>query len=447
MRRRIHRWYRRTYAFLRFLDRRVTPAGAFFFTMFLIALFFGINTRTSTVFTILAPLLAVLFVSLLLDRRFRPTLSVRRILPRYAAVGMPLLYRIEVRNDGSRGEAGLRLVEEPQDPRPDYETWSAVAEPGEGRRNAFDRFMRYYRWEWLIERRRGAIFEPSEAPALAPGETRSVDARLTPTRRGVIRFAGCRVERDDLFGLWKRSVVLPDEETIIALPPVHPVNVPEFCGHRRYHHGGVIAAHKVGESEEFMQVREYRPGDPLKRIHWPSSARIGALAVKEFQDEYYARIALVLDTFHPAAVSPELEDAVSIAASYLVAGVAEDEIVDLLFVGAKAFSFPTGRGIGSTARMLEILAGVEPCRDRKFGLLAGLVRERIPLICGALVVLLGLDDARVALLRMLGAAGVELRIFLVSDDPDAARRQIAAAGLDGVRVVEVGKAAEALRAG
>jgi len=194
-----------------------------------------------------------------------------------------------------------------------------------------------------------------------------------------------------------------------------------------------------------MQVREYRPGDPLKRIHWPSSARVGSLAVKEFNDEYFARIALILDTFHPAAFSPELEDAVSIAASYLVAGATEEEVIDLLFVGAETVSFSAGRGTGSTERMLEILAGVEPCRDKPFSVLSGLVGERISSFCGAVVVLLALDDERLALLRMLTVAGIEYRVFWVTADAEAAQEQVSATGLSTIRIVPLGHVAEALR--
>ncbi len=445
MKRRFYRWYRRTYALLDLLDRRVTMPGGFFFIILFIAFFFGLNTQSSMVFTILAPLAAILFLSRLFDRPFRPVLSVRRILPKYAAVGNSLIYRVEVRNEGNRPERGMRLREEPPDPRPDFRTWDTVPEPGEEKRNAFDRHMRYYRWEWLIERQRGALFETTDLPPIAPGETRGVDMRLTPVRRGVVRLAGCRVERDDIFGLWKRTVVVPAEEKLVVLPPIYPIHLPEFCGKRRYQQGGIVAAHKVGDSEEFMQVREYRPGDPLKRIHWPSSARIGTIAVKEFQDEYFSRIALILDTFHAATFSPELEDAVSIAASCLVAGVSEEDLFDLLLVGAEAFAFSAGRGTGSTSRMLEILAGVEPCRDKDFSLLTGLVTERMPLICGAIVVLIALDESRISLLRALTAAGVELRVFLVTNDPESAREKTVEVGFPTIHVVSVGKVAEALR--
>jgi uncharacterized protein (DUF58 family) len=42
-------------------------------------------------------------------------------------------------------------------------------------------------------------------------------------------------------------------------------------------------------------IREYVPGDGLNRIHWPSSARIGRLIVKEFERDTLAEVWLFLD--------------------------------------------------------------------------------------------------------------------------------------------------------
>ena len=77
-------------------------------------------------------------------------------LPRFATAGEPLRYRVTVRNDGSRSQRGLVLLEDTEDPRPSLAEFLAAREPGEERRNWFDRTVGYPRWMWLIERRRGA---------------------------------------------------------------------------------------------------------------------------------------------------------------------------------------------------------------------------------------------------------------------------------------------------
>jgi len=58
--------------------------------------------------------------------------------------------------------------------------------------------------------------------------------------------------------------------------------------------------------------------------------------VKEHQEEYFTRHALVLDTAAAATMDEAFENAVSIAASFAVASRGADSLLDLLFVGGDA---------------------------------------------------------------------------------------------------------------
>jgi uncharacterized protein (DUF58 family) len=55
----------------------------------------------------------------------------------------------------------------------------------------------------------------------------------------------------------------------------------------KYQQGGVALASNVGQSDEFVALRDYRQGDPLRHIHWRSWARAGKPVVKEFEDEFF----------------------------------------------------------------------------------------------------------------------------------------------------------------
>src|SRR5439155_587474 len=127
-------------------------------------------------------------------------------------------------------------------------------------------------------------------------------------------------------------------------------------GVRKYQRGGVALAGAVGDSEEFVSLRDYRPGDPLRRVHWRSAARVGRPVVKEYQDEFFVRHALVLDTFAEREESDVFEEAVSVAASIACSIQTKDSLLDLLFVGPETYCFTAGRGLGHTDHMLEVLA-------------------------------------------------------------------------------------------
>lgn len=184
-------------------------------------------------------------------------------------------------------------------------------------------------------------------------------------------------------------------------------------------------------------MRDYRPGDPLRKIHWRSWAKTGRPIVKEYQDEFFVRHALALDTFGPEG--PVFEEAVSVAASFAASVATQDSLLDLLFVGSKTYCFTAGRGLGSADSLLEVLACVEPCRDKSFNELSHAVLRRGASISGCLCVLLGFDAERRAFVRRLRAAGLPA-LALVIAGPDTPPFEEE----EGVLRVETGRAAEGL---
>ena len=105
--------------------------------------------------------------------------------------------------------------------------------------------------------------------------------------------------------------------------------------------GSVSLASSVGDSEEFVSLRDYRPGDPLRRIHWKSRAKTGQPVVREEQSEYFVRQALILDTFQPESESTILEEAISIAASFACDFHTQESLLDLMFVGLQSWATTT----------------------------------------------------------------------------------------------------------
>jgi hypothetical protein len=111
-------------------------------------------------------------------------------MPRYATAGEDFVYRVTVTNRGSARLVGATLAERFRDPRPSYDEWRATREPGEQRRNWFDREIGYFRWRWLIERRIPENTVEASLPPLAPGESHSLRLGFMPRRRGRIELSG-----------------------------------------------------------------------------------------------------------------------------------------------------------------------------------------------------------------------------------------------------------------
>src|SRR2546423_5412940 len=188
---------------------------------------------------------------------------------------------------------------------------------------------------------------------VSPHQEVEAGAELMPLRRGLLRFAGVALARSDPLGLCRAMVNLDLPQTALILPKRYALPPLAMPGKHKYQAGGVALASNVGQSEDFIALRDYRHGDPLRHIHWRSWAKTGLPVVREFEDEFFVRHGLVLDTFTADPHSQVFEEAVSVAASFACALLTQESLLDLLFVGSQSYCFTAGRGLAQADRMLE----------------------------------------------------------------------------------------------
>jgi uncharacterized protein (DUF58 family) len=399
----------------------------------------GTDIENTVTYQIFALLLAFLILSFACSRFFNAKFSATRSLPRFGTAGQPLYYRVLVKNLTARPQKGLALLEDLEDPRPPFEEWLAV-------NLAETRRVHPFRYTG----RSGVSFKlvnlkEAEVPPILPGGETEVRVELTPLRRGILRFNGMTLARPDPIGLFRSFVKISAPQTVLILPKRHwlpPVALP---GTMRYQEGGVALAANIGRSEEFVSLREYRHGDPMRHIHWRSWAKVGKPIVKEFEDEFFVRHALVLDTFTDEPRSEILEEAVSVAASFACAVLTQESLLDLLFVGPESYCFTAGRGLAHADQMLEILASVKNCAGKNFAALEQLVINHVSVVSGCICVFQKWDDARKKLVEKLRALGVPVMVLVIihpaETKPDAGPLRDTP---DCFHVLEIGKIAEQL---
>lgn len=443
-RRALYRSFRLVHVVEIWIGRRFTRAGRLALAALGAAAVVGIDTNRTVAYQAFTFLAALLLVAMASSLFFRGRFAVQRVLPRFGTAGEPLAYRVMVENRTDRLQAGLVLMEGLADPRPTFEEFMRAREPGEERRNWFDRTVGYPRWMWLLSQNQRAAPPEQPLPSLTPRGRVDVSPEIVPTRRGHLRFTVATIARPDAFGLYKACATAPAPASVLILPKRHPIPRVPLPGTRKYQRGGIALATSVGDSEEFAALRDYRPGDPLRRIHWKSWARLGKPIVKEYQDEFFVRHALVLDTFSRAEHSPQFEEAVSVAASFACAIETQESLLDLLFVGPEAYSFTAGRGLAHTERMLEILACVAACTTSPFTALRRLVLDRHAALSGAICVLLGWDEERQGLIRDLEARGVPTLALVVGDGTAEGPTAEGTRASAGVHHLQVGRIAEGL---
>lgn len=433
--------YRATSGLWHWARRRFTRAGLCALVALMATGAVGADVENTVSFQSFALLLAMLLLALLFSFRFHGKFSASRLLPRVGTAGLPMPYRVRIKNLTPNVQAGLTLLENLADPRPSFADWFGF-QVAEGKR------ARPFRFSQTRSRNpfRLANLSEAEIPPLLPNGEADALMTIYPLRRGVLRFSGVTVARPDAFNLFRAFIRVPAPQHVLILPRRYALPPIALPGAVRFQQGGVALATNVGSSEEFVALRDYRHGDPLRHIHWRSWAKTGKPIVKEYEDEFFVRHALVLDTFDEEPNSEVLEEAVSVAASFACTILTQESLLDLLFVGNQSYCFTAGRGLAHADQMLEILASVKNCADKQFETLEHLVLNHASSVSGCICVLQRWDEPRKKLIEKLKALGIPLLVLVIVPPGGG----ISGAGgklvdaLGTLYVLEVGKIEEGL---
>ena len=408
-----YRLFRLLYAFKQWLDRRFTAIGKAIISCLLISAIVGIDTRLTMAYQVFAFLLAILVIAILFSLRFTARFTVTRTLPRFGTVRVKLQYPIIVENQTNRIQKGLRLRENFADPRPTYSEFRNAIAVKKYRFTSISYL--YYRWWQLVSRRTKATAKIVDIPPIkAHGKTKVV-MEIEPTARGIIELTGITIARRDPFSLFNACKTITLKQSLLVLPKRYQVPHLELPGSRKAQSGSTALASSVGDSEEFVSLRDYRPGDPLRKIHWKSWAKTDKPIVREEQKQFFVRHTLILDSFDSAEYSAIMEEAISVAASFACDFQTQESLLDLMFVADRAYCFTAGRGLGTTEKMLEILAGVTTCQDKSFNSLTSTVMNRVSLLSGCICILINWDEARKKLIRNLQEFNIPTLVLVVTD--------------------------------
>jgi uncharacterized protein (DUF58 family) len=202
--------------------------------------------------------------------------------------------------------------------------------------------------------------------SVGPHQRISWRAKTVCRHRGRFTLGPVTATTGDPLGLFRREIMLAPEQEILVLPPVLALAnfglVPGLMPGR-----GRGSQRSLQTTTNVVTVRNYVPGDPLTRIHWPSTARIGQFMVKEFDLDPTIDVILLLDLDRETQAgegdgSTE-EYGVTISASIAAYLLRQQELaVGLAVNGSGEGALPLDRGERQLDRVLELLAVVHPNR-------------------------------------------------------------------------------------
>ncbi len=267
------------------------------------------------------------------------------------------------------------------------------------------------------------------APALSRGESATVRLTLRCPRRGVQEWRGFRLETDYPFGLLRAYRNVAEDHRVLVYPSFTPLLRLSIPAGTRYHPGGVAMASNIGNAFEYVGNREYRDGDNVRTIDWRATARLQKPIVREYREEYFLRVGVVLDTYvprkAPAEARANFERAISVCAAVCDYMARSDYIVDLFAAGPNLYHLTAGRSLAYLDQILDILACVDAAAEEPFDTLEPEVIQNLSRITTIVCVFMEWDEARRAFVDRLRREGAGVKVICVRDaacamDPTAA---------------------------
>lgn len=127
------------------------------------------------------------------------------------------------------------------------------------------------------------------------GSTVRIRLKTVSFKRGKYNIGPVFVYLYDFFGLYAFKKILPVYSEIYVYPKTFLIkNLPELNrGVSPWF--GIESSRTSGEFDEYFGIREYKPGDPMKNIHWLSTVRNNKLIVKQYQHQSYFRVTLIFN--------------------------------------------------------------------------------------------------------------------------------------------------------
>ncbi len=291
-------------------------------------------------------------------------LAVRRVLPDYAFAGQP--FRVEIQGHNLRHRMGswILVIEDAIAPDP------VTDNPALGEATSA-----------------GAII-----PYLGAKQTESSAYRLTLPRRGRYRFGPLVVSTRFPLGLVKATARLPQYRRMIVGPRLGQLTPQwlQLMDTRRF--GRQQAQYRQGPIDgDYYGLREWRAGDSKRWIHWRTAAKLGQLAVRQFEQQQDHDLALILDLWVPESANDEQLGRVELAVSFTAT------VIDQLTRRARSqltvgFAAKTPRSWSGRAtrvfgrQMMERLAMAQAGGDDSLAELLGGVVLRMPVGARILVI-------------------------------------------------------------
>jgi uncharacterized protein (DUF58 family) len=260
--------------------------------------------------------------------------------------------------------------------------------------------------------------------SLPPGGREIAVLRARFRQRGEHLIGGIRAAALVPLGLAQGAAVRTDTLRVVVVPRLARVVRVTTPRSQRSQSGGSAQAARHGDATELLGVRPYRPGDAVRDLHARSWARVGFPVVREYQQEYFTRVGVVVDIDGEAASPAHLEAVLSLAAGVVAALCRGESLVDALVIDGRAHPLGPGGGSAIVDESLDLLAAVRAGPRFSTARTMAALGPRLDRLSAVVLVALAWDDERTAVARAIRAQGVGCAALVVGEKGETSMDKI-----------------------
>ena len=206
-------------------------------------------------------------------------------------------------------------------------------------------------------------YQANRATAVFPMDKTEWTTQGYCSRRGVYLLGGTTLHSADPLGLYSVTIHDPSQATLMVMPPVLPLPQIEITP-GGYSGNGHPRPRAPEQTVGAAGVRAYIPGDPLRMIHWPTSARQGELFVRLFDGtpagDWWVLLDLDEATLAGEGFNSTEEHSIILAASLADRGLRARQAVGLAASGDILTWLPPQESPAQHWQILRALALAKP---------------------------------------------------------------------------------------
>jgi uncharacterized protein (DUF58 family) len=260
--------------------------------------------------------------------------------------------------------------------------------------------------------------------------------RLTAERRGAYEFGPALLSSGDIFGFQTRVREQASTHTLLVYPRLVPV---EHLRIRMARPSGEMLSDRriIEDPLRLAGVREYRPGDSVRHIHWKSTARQGRLQTKVFEPGASQHLVLclngqTLEHAYEGVLSDYFETVITVGAALANEALAQRHPVGLFTNNSVRDAYhrvrlPATRHAEQLTRVLETMAQLTHFTLMPFDQLLRLEAPTLPFGASVVAVSAIATEPIQAALLALHDAGHPTALVLVADPGRVPRTSLPAA--------------------